>query len=323
MRKIGLTLGFHLLGSVMLSAQVAAPAPDPASPPQSARQALVEMFTGKGESDFAKHLPEAARQSLIHKGETAETSTVLKIATLGRQMTSQGESMKTFDVGPNILVTEQNSGIDRVEVAVEHDSLIGEDDEIELSVHVYKNGQPESLPIIPQLIFTLRQEKEIWRLTEVTVAAHVPLTDPDYLRGLRKEQDETNEAAAQNRARTIALAETGYAAKHPESGYTCTLSSLFAATPTLEGERDRNYYDPGQGNEESSGYRFVLTGCDGSPVTKYRLTATPVDSESTGKTFCADETGAVKSTTGKTGNCFTHGQSVNAAVQAGFPPRVD
>ena len=59
-------------------------------PPQSARQALLEMFLGKGENDFQKHLPEAAHQALIHKGETPETSSMLRISTIGRQMVAQG-----------------------------------------------------------------------------------------------------------------------------------------------------------------------------------------------------------------------------------------
>ena len=89
----------------------------------------------------------------------------------------------------------------------------------------------KSLPVVPRLIFTLKQEKEIWRLTEVTVAAHVPLTDPDYLKGLRKQQNEANEAQAQSRVTIIAAAETGYAAKHADRGYTCTLATLFAQEP--------------------------------------------------------------------------------------------
>src|SRR5258708_4322202 len=44
-----------LAGSIS-SAQTPAP-----PPPQSARQALIEMFVGKGPDDFVKHLPEDAR----------------------------------------------------------------------------------------------------------------------------------------------------------------------------------------------------------------------------------------------------------------------
>jgi hypothetical protein len=310
MRQIWLIALLTFVGRVSLIAQ------EPAQnskqpPPQSARQALIEMFLGKGENDFAKHLPDVALQSLLHKGETPATSMVLRIGMIGHQMAGEGGHVETFDVGPNVLVSQQDQGNERIEVAVEHDSLIGEEDEIELSVHAYKNGQPEPLPVVPRLIFTLTQEKEVWRLKELTVAAHVPLTDPDYLKGLRKEQDEANETAAQMRATMIAAAETGYSAKHLDSGYTCSLSTLFARAPTAEGSEGG--FDPGQASNDWSGYHFALTGCDGTPASKYRLLATPADPDSIGKTFCADESGAVKSMLGeKSTSCFSRGQVVNA-----------
>jgi hypothetical protein len=285
-------------------------------PPQSARQALIEMFTGKGENDFVKHLPEAARQALIHKGETPETSMILKISTIGRQATAQGEHMETFDEGSTLIAFDQ-IGHERVEVTVERDSLIGENDEIELSIHYYKDGQLQSLPVVPQLTFTLRQEKEIWRLAEITAAAHIPLTDPDYLKGLRQQQDEANELQAQLHVTGIAGAETAYAAKHPDLGYACTLSSLFAPDPTAAQEGGPSY-SPDFANEESSGYRFAISGCKGTPATKYRVTAVPTDSDSTLKTFCADERGTLKFVTGGTSSsCFTQGQPVNTGIPAG------
>ena len=72
-------------------------------PPQSARQALIEMFLGKGENDLAKHLPDITRKALIHKDESPESSIVLRIAAAGRSMAAQGRTVETFDTGPNIL----------------------------------------------------------------------------------------------------------------------------------------------------------------------------------------------------------------------------
>ena len=315
MRHIWLALAVTFAGSLSLPAQLSVP-----PLPQSPRQALIEMFLGKGADDFAKHLPDAAHQALIHKGETPETSVVLRISTIGREMVAQGEHIETFDVGPNLLVIEQSNGQERIEIAVEHDSLMGEADEIELSAHIYKGGQAESLPVVPRLIFTMTKEEDIWRLTEVTVAAHVPLTDPDYLKELRKEQDAANESAAQMRATMIAGAETGYAARHPDRGYTCTLSTLFAADAADAAGESGGLSDPGQGNAESNGYHFALTGCNGSPATKYRLTAAPVDSDSGLKTFCSDESGTLRFVTrGKNSACFSRGQVLNtgAAVTHG------
>ncbi len=147
---------------------------------------------------------------------------------------------------------------------------------------------------MPQLIFTLRQEKEIWRLTEVTAAVHAPLTDPDYLKGLRKDQNEANEIAAQNRVISIATAETNYAAQHPDRGYVCTLATLSAPEPGAMPGESGFVYDPGQGNEEWSGYRFALIGCDGTPAAKFRISAVPLSPMRDMKTFCADESGTLK-----------------------------
>lgn len=292
-----------MIGGMSLCAQTATP-----PSPQSARQALLEMLFGKGENDFQKHLPEDARKALIHKGETPETSTILRMSTIGRQMTAQGEHVETFDTGSVLLSAAMNEH-EKVEVDVDRDNLMGEADEIELSVHYYKDAQPQSLPVVPDLIFTLKQEKEIWRLTEITAAAHIPLTDPDYLKGLRKQQDEETESHAKDRVATIAGVESGYIGKHPEAGYSCSLSTLFARDPN--GNPAEFVYDPGQGNEEWYGYRLTLIGCDGTPASKFQVIAVPIDSDAGLKTFCGDESGTVKFLAGgKASNCFSRGKPV-------------
>src|SRR5579864_4918091 len=223
-------------------------------PPQSARQALIEMFLGKGENDLAKHLPDITRKTLVRKDESPESSIVLRIAAAGRSMAAQGRTVQTFDTGPNILVIEQPDH-ERIEVTVEHDSLMGDQDEIELSIYDYKDGQEENLPVIPRLIFTMKQEKDVWQLTEITVAGHIPLTDPDYLKGLRKQQDEANEQMAQMRMNMIVNGQKAYSAAHPEIGYACALPSLIPQkTESTAGEAGATF-DPGQGSEEWNGYR--------------------------------------------------------------------
>jgi hypothetical protein len=290
-------------------------------PPQSARQALIEMFLGKGENDLAKHLTDITRKALIRKDESPESSIVLRIAAAGRSMATQGRTVETFDTGPNILVTEE-ADHERVEVAVEHDSLMGDQDEIELSIHGYKDGQEENLPVIPRLIFTMKQENDVWQLTEITVAGHIPLTDPDYLKGLRKQQDAANEQMAQMRMNMIVNGQKAYTAAHPEIGYACALSSLVPQkTESTDAERTPTSFDPGQGSEEWNGYRFTLNGCGGTPASKYRLAAVPIDSDSTGKTFCADESGKIRFvTSGKPSTCFSGGQELN---QPAYAPVVD
>jgi len=301
MRPIGIALLAAVTASLPAAGQNAS------TEPQTARQALIEMFTGKGENDFTKHLPSAVLAALVRKGETPDTSLLFRVSGAVRGgLTTPGEKIETFDTGPNILVTEDDNSHERIEVAIEHDSLSAEDDEIELSVHLYKNGEPEALPVIPRLIFTLKQEKEIWRVTEVTVAAHVPLEDPDYLKGLRKQQDEMNESAAQGRVNMIAQAESNYAASHRDTGYVCSFQELYQ---NAEGQPNT---DASPANYESNGYRFSLTGCTGKPATKYRLKAVPVDADADVKSFCVDESGALKSIPAvDSSKCFTQGQTLN------------
>ena len=305
MRQALSALALTLAGTSLTAQNLQTP------PPQSARQALIEMFLGKGENDLAKHLPDITRKALIRKDESPESSIVLRIAAAVRSMAAQGRTVETFDTGPNILVTEQSDN-ERVEVAVERDSLMGDQDEIELSIHGYKDGQEEHLPVIPRLIFTLQQEKDVWRLTEITVAGHIPLTNPDYLKGLRKQQDEANEQMAQMRMNMIVNGQKAYSAAHPEIGYACALPSLVPQkTDSTAGEAGATF-DPGQGSEGWNGYRFTLNGCGGTPSSKYRLAAVPIDSDSTGKTFCADESGKIKFvTSGKPSSCFSSGQELN------------
>jgi hypothetical protein len=317
-----LMLPLAALGASTLSAQMqAAPAP------QTARQALIEMFVGDGTDAFAKHLPDSARKVLLHNGELQYTSAVLRMSTMGRQLIAQGGRVETFEDGPTILVSEQGQGLEKTEVIVERDSVSGETDEIELSTHSYHDGQEQFLPVIPRFIFTMRQEKNVWRLVEVTASARVPLTDPDYLSGLLRQQQEANESAVQMRINSIATAETGYAARHPDRGYSCTLTTLFTPEPADDSSSDDDpvapqvYYDPGQGNSEWDGYRFTLVGCEGSPAARYHITAVPIDSDSGTKAFCADESGALKSLSGGNSSaCLTQGEVLRPPTDAAPEP---
>lgn len=304
MRRVCCALFVALTGMISLLAQTPI---QPPPPPQTARQALIEMFVGKNADAFEKHLPDVARQTLIRKGEPPETSIVQKIGLIGRQLTMRGEHVETFEAGPTLLVSQEKNGTEKLEVVVEHDSLMGEVDEIEVSIHIYRNGEPEFLPVVPSLIFSLKQEKEIWRLSEVTLSVHAPLTDPDYLKGLRKEQDENNEAMASGRVGMIASAETTYATKHPDQGYTCKLSELLGQQPDAS-DQSSGVYGLGLRDEQFAGYTFALTGCSGSPASKFQLMAAPTDSDTGLKTFCADQSGSIRFIVGKSSACLTRGQ---------------
>jgi len=309
MRRHFVAILLALFSTLPIAAQT--PVSSTSQTPQTARQALIEMFIGKGPDDLVKHLPGDAQRILIHKTDTPEMSWILRLSGMGRSLATQGGRLETFETGPNLLTAEDTNGHDKFEVAVEHDSLMGEDDEIELSVHYYKDGQLTPLPVIPRLTFTFQQEKEIWRLTEITAAAHVPLTDADYLKGLRKQQDDSNESMAQMRMGLLATSENTYSSHHPEAGFTCTIANL--STQAGDGE---GVYDPGQGNADWNGYHFTITGCEGAPASKHRVTAVPSDSDSEMKIFCSDESGKVRFlSSGKPSSCFSQGLPITGNSQ--------
>lgn len=306
---------FALLAT--LGAYLPLSAQSPTAAPQTARQALIEMFLSNDPDLFSKHLPEAARK-LLRNGFEPYASTILQVSTFGRPMFLQRGNREIFDAGPIILRNESGQG-DGMEIVVEHDTLAGETNEIELSAHFYRDGQEQTLSVIPRLTFTLKQEKSVWRLIEVSATARIPLTDPDYLHALRRRQQEGNESSAQMRIDTIGTAETAYAAKHPDRGYSCDLSALFAQEPDDNPAGDNSdgpqiFYDPGQGSSEWNGYRFALKGCEGSPASKYQITAVPVDSEAATKTYCADESGTLKFIAGATvADCLSRGETISVA----------
>ncbi len=315
MRSVMILLA-SLAVSISLTAQTQT------QPPQTARQALIEMFLGADSDALSKHLPDAARKLVARNQNEQYAISIFRFATFGRQMASGGGQVQTFDDGPTILISQQGED-DKMEVVVERDSMVGEIEEIELSVHLYHDGQEKWLSIIPRIMFTLRQEKDIWRLIEVTASERLPLSDPDYLRGLRQQQQDANESSAQMRVGIIAAAETSYAEQHPDRGYECALPTLF--TPEQPDPADDNpeprqlYYDPGQWSSEWSGYRFTLTSCEGTPASKYQLTAVPVDSDAGTKTFCADESGTLRSLIGGNASaCFSRGEVLSSASDSGI-----
>lgn len=305
MRRFALLLVIPL-AAVLSQAQT----PTPATQPQTARQALVEMFLGKTPDAFKKHLPQMASKALIHQGDDPATSIVLKISMIVRQMTAQAH-VETFDEGPTLLVAEEQEGKQtlRTEVVIEQDSLAGENDEIEVSIHIYRDGQTEFLPVIPRINFSLTEEDDTWRLAEITLAAHVPLTDPDYLKGVRKQQNEANETAASMQVRNLATTEMQFAAQHPERGYSCNLADL-AFNP-----------DPGDAAaqsagvsavNESAGYHFAVSGCAGTPAAKFQITAVPLEPDAGMKTFCVDESGKLRfDAKGEGASCLSQGQAID------------
>jgi len=288
-----------------------APATPP--PPQTARQALIEMFFGKSPDHLKKHLAENTKKAFAKLESTGSKSFFSEIEMISQARTGV-QQLETFDAGPVLLGGRNPIGGEQFELLVERDDLMGDEDQIELSVRATKDGKPQAMPVLPRVNFTMKTEEGIWRLTEISFTARAPIADPDYLASLvgqiQEQQRRSNEMYAMMSMQTIVSAETAYHKTHPT--YTCSLKGLAGG---IKGQNATVYIDDELTSGKKQGYVFALTGCDAS---RYKVAAEPATSDSGQRAYCADEGGEVKSSkSGKASICFSSGEPANRAVGLG------
>lgn len=291
--------------SVVASAQIQQ------TPQQTARQAVLEMLFSKSSKAFEKHVPEQALE-IFNKADSGWTTAFMgPLAALQHQATSEGQHLETFETGPLLLTAESAQGIhqQRVEVAVERDDLSGDDDQIELSIHIYKDGMPARLPVVPGLILDLKQQKDIWRLSQITVALHVPLSDPEYVKGIaaemRKNRQRMTEFGALGSMQQ--MKEKEIARQKKSAGFTCNVSELGFAAEASTAPASMMSNQP-SATPPVKDYSFKIIGCSASG---FEITAEPLKGSVASRAFCIDETGAAKfAEDGKGSTCMSSGKPI-------------
>lgn len=276
-------------------------------PPQTARQALIEMFFGTAPNHLEKHLPDTTR-NVFKKMSGAGGMTMLdEFSAFANMAKSGGPKFETFDSGPTLLRAEEPAQNEKIEISVESDNLSGDADQIEIALHMTKEGTEETLPFIPHFTFVMKTEADVWRLNEIIAEVRVPLADPDFLKNIEQRNGKQNEQGVQMALHVITGAESSY---HAAKGtYACSLSGLMAK---------------GQGNNSGSvalngpfgdlatgkhaGYVYVISGCDGS---QYKVVAEPETNNSGQRAFCSDESGTVRAASdGRAVTCLSSGEAV-------------
>jgi hypothetical protein len=313
-------LSVAAIWSAVLSAQEA-------TTPQTARQALLEMFFSKTQGTFVKHLPMVTRAALEKSGALANLQ---QYSLLASQLQTQGTNFQTFETGSVLLSGEDPKTGQKVEVTVENDALRGDQDDIELSFQTYKNGEAQRTPFMPRMTFTMKQEARVWKLNEISVTVRLPIADPDLLKALTENMKarETANASvtphtqiatstagsdAQLLAamRTILTAEITYATSYPRVGFTCTLSDLDGFGGGEPNEHQAMLINSGLASGKRFGFVFTLSGCGGAPVNSFHLLAVPNANTLGRKAFCADQSGTIRSSDdGNSSNCFASGTQV-------------
>lgn len=325
MRRLVLSLAVLILSAASALTQTGAA-------PQTARQALLEMFFSKTPGTLLKHLPVITRAALEKSGALASLQ---QYSLLTAQFQTQGNNFETFETGPILLAgTDPKTG-QKTEITVVNDAMHGDQDDIELSFRVYKNGEAQRTPYMPQFTFSMKQEAQIWKLNEVSLTLHLPLADPDLLKAFSEKMQASAQAQAHatftprteisatpsgsdttvvTAMRSILAAETTYASRYPSVGYTCTLSNLDGFGDGEPNEHHAMILESGLASGKRFGFVFSLSECTGTPTAGFHLTAVPNVNSFGRKAFCSDQAGNIRiSEDGNPATCMTRGTPLSDA----------
>ena len=305
-----------LLLASLLGAQISSVLNPP--PPQTARQALIEMFFGTSANHLEKHLPDVTRKTFQRMDSGNGQSFLSEFSMLATQAKAEGAAFQIFDTGTTLLTAEDPRGVgnEKAEITVERDDLIGDEDQIELALHMTRSGKEETLPFIPRFTFSMKMESDAWRLNEISVAVRLPLADPDFLKNIEDRQRSQNEQVTIWSVRQVTTAEKAYHSAH--GGFACSLSALGSAGRQPGTGNGAYLYDPQLASGKKNGYIFAISGCDGS---HYKVVAEPAAPDSGQRALCSDDGGAIRaSADGKATTCLASGEPVQQGNILYAPP---
>ena len=119
----GIAFALTLLISPFVNSQTAA---SQATAPQTARQALIEMFFGQAPDHLEKHLPDVTLRTFQKLGGANGQSGFGALSLLAMQARAGGKKLETFDTGSTLVTAEESVAgtVDKVDITVERDDLL-------------------------------------------------------------------------------------------------------------------------------------------------------------------------------------------------------
>jgi hypothetical protein len=284
-------------------------AQSPQAPQQSARQALVETLFSGSPSGFVKHLPEATKAALQSSGLAGFGAG----PDFASGLRAGGRNFQTFEAGPILISSEDVKAGDKIEIHLDRDDLMGDQDEMDLSFHTFRNGQEQSVDtFFPRVALKMGLEANVWKLRDVALSLRLPLDDPDFLKALKEAFQQRASVNAEmlsfQNLQMLAYAERRYRTAHPDRGYTCSLSELasmkFGSSANATGVVDSQL---ASGSKDD--YKYAISGCGSAPVSSFQITAVP---DQPGKrAYCTDESGNTRySEDGQGATCLSSGTAM-------------
>lgn len=312
---------FVLLASAALCGQPQAQAP----PPQTPRQALIEMISG-GQEGAKKHLTVEMQKSLEADGKNNAASQLAAFD----QIRASSSDFQVFETGQILLSASEPKSNEKFEVHVDSDDLSGDTDNMDISFHQFRDGVEQDIPYAAMLSrFTvgMKRQANVWRLNEISVNIKVPVGDPKLLEKFGNgmpgmvgakiggsaagKPEKPREMTPREAVQMLGMTESMFARTHPEIGFTCTLAEL--AKPNLLNLDPRIF-----SGEPYHGYKFSLSGCQDKPSGSFRLIAEPATPAAGAKAYCTDATNNVRSSADGLGSsCIASGKVASFGAEEG------
>jgi hypothetical protein len=294
-------------------------------PSQTPRQALLEMFSGS-EEKVRKHLTVDVQKKLadLMRDYPAGTDPLRALVSGGVR---DGQKFDALDYGPILFALNDAAHHSRLEAHIDSDELTADEDKMAVSLHSFRNGVEQEMPLGVSFVLNLKLQEGTWRLNSITFSATVPVGDPAILSWLNPQTlslaalnvtpgNVAGPAAQEPQApkmtplravRLISMAEDAYARRHPEQGYTCGISNLVNVGKGMDDGEVYKFMDPEFAQGVYNGYRFQLTGCQGKPARSFQIAAEPVNGR--GKAYCSDDRHNLRvADDGKASSCLALGK---------------
>ena len=144
---------------------------------QTPRQALMEMLSGNPDK-LNRHLTQPVQEQFKALLRNAPSGTPNPIQAVAVALVSNGKQSDAFDIGPILFSINNPETNQRVELHLDSDEFRGEEDEMEISVHSFRAGVEERMPVRMRFLLSMKLQQEIWRLDAITVSAKLPIGDP-------------------------------------------------------------------------------------------------------------------------------------------------
>ncbi|HEY2116565.1 MAG TPA: hypothetical protein VGJ51_15825 [Candidatus Angelobacter sp.] len=308
---------FFVVLAFLISASLCAQPQAQTTPPQTPRQALIEMISG-GQEGAMKHLTVEMQKSLEADGKNNSAS---QLAVFD-QIRAASSDFQVFETGQVLLSATDPKNNEKFEVHVDSDDLSGDTDNMDISFHQFHDGVEQDIPYAAMLSrFTvgMKRQANLWRLNEISVNIKVPVGDPKLMEKLGEgspgmigglssfgvsataKAQKVRDWPPKDAIMVVAIAESTFASRHPEIGFTCSLADL--------GENNHFDLDPRIfSGEPYRGYKFALSGCQGKPSGSFHLIAEPLAAGA--KAYCTDATHNVRvSDDGRGATCLVSGKS--------------